>query len=235
MTLGILVHNRQSNDECRAFTRKELLIVIACLLLLVLIFQPAYINARAKAERVHCANYLKQIGLGFRVFADDHNGNYPFAATNSKAIHLAYQNETDAWIHFQVMSNELGTARILTCGMDREQIGNRTDDFAELATRKNKSVSYFVGISASEAHPAGLLAGDRCVWTNRLRLQGKVLLLTPKDALRWDDPFHDRAGNVAFADGSVQLIGLLGSSPAFPLNQSIETNRLLLPLSPSPN
>ena len=73
--------------------------------------------------------------------------------------------------------------------------------------------------------------------TNGLPVAGKVVSLTTSDTLRWEVPFHDKAGNVGFADGSFDQIGARVSGPAsagpgYSLRYSIPTNRLLLPLVP---
>jgi prepilin-type processing-associated H-X9-DG protein len=47
------------------------------------------------------------------------------------------------------------------------------------------------------------LAGDRNL-TNGLPLQEGVLVLTPNRRVGWTHELHDRQGNIAMADGSVQ-------------------------------
>ena len=144
----------------------------------------------------------------------------------------AYQNEMDAWVHFQAVSNELGVASILTCPSDPERLPNTVREFSELAVRKNAAISFFIGVTADEALPAGLLIGDRGVFTNGLPVVGKIVSLTTNDSLRWQTPFHGSGGNIGFADGSVQQIGLRDAATSYALRDSIPTNRLLLPLVP---
>ena len=223
----------RSHPRHRAFTRKELLVVIAVFAVLgLLIFRGFVIETRSKANRGHCISNLKNTGTSFRVFASDHDDKYPFAATNGKALNPAYHNETDAWIHFQVMSNEPGGTSVLTCPSDRERIGNSLPNSARQVISNNNAISYFVGITADEAQPTGILIGDRGVTKNRSRLQGKLLSLTTNETLRWEVPFHDAAGNMGFADGSVQQVGFRGAVPWLSLRDSVPTNRLLLPLVP---
>ena len=217
----------------RAFTRKELVVVMAVLVVLGLLINRAIrVETRRKSHQGHCIGNLKNIGTSFRVFAYYHGEQFPFAATNPGVVNPAYQNEMDAWVHFQAVSNELGVASILTCPSDPERLPNTVRMFSELAVRKNAAISFFIGVTADEASPTGLLIGDRGVFTNGLPVAGKIVSLTTNDSLRWQTPFHGSGGNIGFADGSVQQIGLRDAATSYALRDSIPTNRLLLPLLP---
>ena len=238
MKMAASPSSARPHERSRGFTRKELLVVVCVivgLLFVAFALRDFAKYARANADRIRCANNLKSVGLGFRIFANDHDDKYPFTFDPNGATNPAYRNETEAWVHFQVLSNTFPSvkefagidASVLTCDADQERLKNRTKDFAELATKRNEAISYFVGLTADERKPMLLLAGDRCVGTNQF-LQGNVLTLKPGDTLSWDQSFHRVGGsfgvNVTLADGSVEQ-----------LNEWVgikETNRLLLPLLP---
>jgi len=70
-------------SEKRAFTLIELLVVIAIIAILAAILFPVFAQAREKARQTSCLSNLKQLGLGFMMYAQDYDETLPTVPFNS--------------------------------------------------------------------------------------------------------------------------------------------------------
>jgi prepilin-type N-terminal cleavage/methylation domain-containing protein len=61
----------------RGFTLIELLVVIAIIALLAALLLPALTAAKKRGQQAVCLSNLKQIGLAFQIYLNDHDGHFP--------------------------------------------------------------------------------------------------------------------------------------------------------------
>ena len=188
------------HSKQRAFTLVELLIILAILFILAALCTPAFIKAKARAQRIRCVSHLKQIGLSYRQWALDNKDQYPMqvAVTNGGVRELIEAGYFES--PFVVISNELNTPFILWCPADKRQRAA-----ASFSTGFGASnVNYFVGLDADETQPQMFLAGDDNLLLNGQPVKRGIVELTTNSAVAYSGTRHVQQGNVGLSDGSVQ-------------------------------
>lgn len=95
--LWLDLHNAESIQEVKKMERKngfslvELLVVIAIIGIMTLVLFPVFARARDKARTATCQSNLKQLGVSFQMYAQDHDGNLPLAkSANPFKVILPY-------------------------------------------------------------------------------------------------------------------------------------------------
>jgi prepilin-type N-terminal cleavage/methylation domain-containing protein len=186
--------SNQKTARPLGFTFLEMIVVLVVLAVLAGMLLPTMTHRKQRSRQISCSNNLKQIGLAFQVFANDHDGRFPMQVWPDAQ---AGEPSSEAVFIFRSMSNELSTPKVLWCPTDNR--GPATN-FTLLPP---SNISYFVGLNAVENYPQSILAGDRNLTTNGVPVAG-LLPVTTNTVLGWSRAMHDRSGNLALGDGSVQ-------------------------------
>jgi hypothetical protein len=164
----------------------------------------AYINNRGtghtKVKRIVCVNNLKIIGVSSLLWASDHGDKMPAQLSTNAGGTMEMVAGGVVLPSFLAMSNELRSARTLTCPADA---GRRAaTNFGTLA---NTNISYFMAPEANETRPYLWLSGDRNLATNNAPLQPGLFTMPTNRVFGWTAAMHAHQGNLAFADCSVRL------------------------------
>ena len=212
------VPNKSASDK--AFTRLELVVVLAVLCLLAAVTWPALAVTAARSERATCVNNLRQIGRAYQIWGSDHDGQRPWdVGESSGGQHPPPPLSPPGlalWYQFYFVSGDLGTPRILACPSDnllpqRHVADNWTmgpNGLLNLSNRNN-SLSYFLSFDAPPLLPQMALGGDRTV--NYVGPQRECStvgglawpMTTGVSAPMWTNALHGVTGNLVLNDGSV--------------------------------
>ena len=215
---------RVSHQKTAAMTLLEVLVVIAVLVFLAAMLLPML--ARNKPQgRSMCVNTIRQVGLSYRIWADDHNGKFPMqvSVADGGTMELTADGK-NPWLNFLVMSNLLSTPKNLWCPADKGDVlaTNWTSGFSA------KNVSYFVGLDANTNHPQMFLSGDDNFAVGGVPVKSGLLEFSTNAPIVWTAKRHVNSGNIDLADGSVASVtdsGLINL-----LHQTgVATNRLAIP------
>jgi hypothetical protein len=144
------------------------------------------------------------------------------------------------------MQDELGQApALLVCPEDQRNpadifiVKGATNDPGKAAFKDNTTLSYFVGVTSSDAYPQSLLGGDRNLGPGTVpdpncgysptNGQGNDVLINTNSSIVWSLKMHSHGnaagmGNILLGDGSVQQASSAGLTQNWLPNASSGTN-----------
>jgi hypothetical protein len=173
--LGHIAHRRvrEQPDKYtgRGFAIAGFTTGYAGLFLTLLLLVRVLTGIAASEERTLCRRHLQEVGIGFRLWASNHGGEFPFnvpageGGTLEFATQAADGFDSNAWQHLRMLSNELAGPWALVCPSDRSK--RVVPDLTNLRP-ENVSYQLHTGTNVDENHPDTVLA--------RCPIHGTVLL-----------------------------------------------------------
>jgi len=192
-------------------SRVDTIILVATVVAVGLITLAGLRQIQRQSARVDCENNLRQIAVVFG----------PTTSPN-EALRLAEAGRVAP--AFQARGKQLTTPGALRCPQDRF----RTRPAVFTHGFDDNAISYFLGLDVNDVHPRALLAGDRNLEAGGLPVAPGFVTVTTNQVLGWTRALHNRRGNLALADGSVQGLTSVGLQEAA-TQSGLATNRFAVP------
>lgn len=205
-------------DRETAFTRLELLAVLAALALIAGVVIPAFAQGKPRSQQAICFNNLRAVGQAVLLFNAEYNQLDPWrvlAADGGTRNHPSGLNN-NAWFQFWSLSNGLSNPKVLACPSDAlarpAKDYSRAPDGGLLSpNHQNNAISYFIGLDSSALVPNSVLSGDRNIKYDSLGSgcsSGVSLVanIFPWQAspTGWRSGLHGPSGNILLHDGRVE-------------------------------
>jgi len=211
-----------SKVRCKAFARLELIAISATFCMLVLLMLPSLASTSMRSNQASCLNNLRQIGIAFQAWGNDHSDNRPwFVFTNEGGTH-SHPARGNAYIHYSVLSNHLSPTLLIDPA--------ETNPAKRMATTwnlspggflslKNSALSYMFSIHTWIPDATDILSSDRnvqfagatvCSSGGGTPVQELGTGVSRSEFRGWTNGPHGIAGNVLINDGRVEYAGQTG-------------------------
>ena len=227
------MHLRYYERHPAAFTRVELIVMLASIALLGTVGISVLANSAVRNDSAVCANNLRQVGRAFHMWASDHGGEHPWWTGYTDGGGYIGFNEPvpptinvpgagplpsplriNPWFHFGFVSQELRTPAVLVCPTDRAK--TRAETFSNNPTNgyfalnfQNRATSYFIGAHALSTAPSAMLSGDRSLkedaFGNCPVNMGNISRIELNGLPKsWNTDLHPSGSNLLLNDGRVE-------------------------------
>lgn len=101
------------------FTLVELLIVMAIIAILATILFPVFASARDRARQAACSSNMKQIYLGYKMYAQDYDGKYALSAVMGGS---SYRYVDDVYSLPTIMSGYIKSNDVWFCPSQKQSM-----------------------------------------------------------------------------------------------------------------
>jgi hypothetical protein len=224
---GVTIGIQNKRRGLRGITLLEILVVILCSILVLALILPGFSRKRHSKFSV-CLSNLKQVGLSFGLWRDDHGGKFPTEAPKADGGSKEFCETPFVFQHFKLLQPYLGNSpKVLICPGDQPRIA--ATNFQAIA---NSNISYFVGVDVhagdTNSNANSFLFGDRNLTNGSETRSPTVYRLWTNQPLGWDNRNHTYGGNVVFADFHASPLRT-PELQARVANFQSQTNRIAIP------
>jgi len=208
----------------------ELAVVVAVGVVLGFLLAPGFKRAQQKAWRITCCGENELVGTAYRIWAGDHHDQLPYQAsiTNGGWRELLMNANAGqyCWTNFAILKEDIGESqKMVVCPADERKaaanfiVKGATNDTGNAAFKDNTTVSYFVGVTASDAYPQSIAGGDRNLGPGLVPDpnygyspadgKGNDVVIFTDSPVTWSLKMHSQGnaagfGNIVIGDGSVR-------------------------------
>ena len=202
----------------KAFTRLELLAVLAVLVLVAGVVLPALAQGKPRSQQAICYNNLRAVGQAVLMFNAEHNQLDPWREStfNGGTFNHPSGLNNNVWFQFASLSNALANPKVLACPSDA--LARPAKDYSQSpsggllnGSYQNNAISYFIGLDSSALVPNSVLSGDRNIKYNSLgggcsTGVNPVADIFPWQAspTGWRSGLHGPSGNILLHDGRIE-------------------------------